>query len=326
MKTISCLSLDTSLLPPDQQFGAWAAHSANTDLVPITPGPFLARGSLWHAGTLCISDTELDPFVSDRTSALVRSQPTDLVQVVALRTGAVRFEADRRTEEIVAPGLFVRDYSRTSRIEATRLRAVVIYLARAFLEAATGPFGFQGMLPLSAETTLLGETLALVAEMLPQSTAPSADIYARMLRDLLAASLRRAGLLSADGRRRAGRARVEAFIAAAPPGSVTVAGLTAALGMSRSVIFDLFRPHGGVIAYDRERRLRALARDLADPATGATVAELGARHGFLDPSALSRAFRRSFGCTPHEARLGLPVRPDDPLGARIRLAVAQSAG
>ncbi len=326
MKTIPCLSLDTSLLPPDQQFGAWAAHSGNTELTPGQAGPFLARGSLWHLGALCITDAELDPFVSDRTPALVRAQPTDLVQLVALRTGSVRFETDRCSEDIAAPDLFVRDYARASRAEASRLRAVVIYFARGFLEETTGPFGFQGRLPPSAETTLLGKTLTMVADALPDSAAASADSYARMLRDLLAAALRRADLLSAEGRRMAGRARVEACIAAAPPGTVTIAGLTAALGMSRSVIFDLFRPYGGVLAYDRERRLRALARDLADPATGLTVAELGTRHGFLDPSALSRAFRRSFGCTPQEARHGRPARPDDPLAMRIRLAVAQSSG
>ncbi len=104
------------------------------------------------------------------------------------------------------------------------------------------------------------------------------------------------------------------YVAAQPPGTLSVAGITAALGISRSVVYRLFERDGGLLAYDRMRRLRAVHRAMSNPLNGSTLVELAARYGFRDQAALSRSFRKAFGTTPselsHASTSPLPATPD----------------
>jgi AraC family transcriptional regulator, positive regulator of tynA and feaB len=52
----------------------------------------------------------------------------------------------------------------------------------------------------------------------------------------------------------------------------------------------------------RAMRLDRCARLIADPRTTASITEIAAAHGFLDPTSFSRAFRRRFGVAPREMR------------------------
>ncbi|MCF7550413.1 helix-turn-helix domain-containing protein [Pseudonocardia sp. WMMC193] len=52
----------------------------------------------------------------------------------------------------------------------------------------------------------------------------------------------------------------------------------------------------------RELRLERCARALADPAERGTVTAIATRHGYPDPAAFSRAFRRRYGVAPRELR------------------------
>jgi AraC-like DNA-binding protein len=97
-------------------------------------------------------------------------------------------------------------------------------------------------------------------------------------------------------------ASAKAYVAAQPPGTLSVAGITAALGISRSVVYRLFEREGGLLAYDRMRRLRAAHRAMSNPLNTSTLVELAARYGFRDQAALLRSFRKAFGSSPSELR------------------------
>jgi AraC-like DNA-binding protein len=327
--SIPSISLDTSIVPDDRQFRHWAAHSENTALEQICPGPFFARGTLWSAGALCLAEAELDPFVSDRTAALVRSTGVDLVQLVGVLDGNVRFHDAVQDQTCSSPDLFVRDYAQPSRVTTTRSRTMTVYFARDFLEAASGPFAFQGVLPWCAETAMLGRMVRAVTASLPTSAATSADYYARTLRDLLTAAVTRVGRqnlpIAPEQVRQFERAK--RMIAMAPPGSLSVDAMVLTLGISRTTLFRMFGAYGGVIAYDRLRRLRALQRDLSNPAERAPIADLGARHGFFDKAVLARSYRRAFGCSPRGTRMGALGRPieAETVGARIRTVIHRAA-
>ena len=94
----------------------------------------------------------------------------------------------------------------------------------------------------------------------------------------------------------------KAYIAAQPPGMLSVEGITAELGISRSALYRLFKREGGLLAYDRMRRLRAAHRAMCNPLNASTLVELAARYGFSDQAALLRSFRKAFGYTPSELR------------------------
>lgn len=77
-------------------------------------------------------------------------------------------------------------------------------------------------------------------------------------------------------------------------------------GVSRTVLYRLFEPVGGVAGYIRRRRLLNARKRLLDPqAKHLQVSQIAHMHG-LDPNTFSRVFTQAFGMTPREARnLGL---------------------
>lgn len=73
------------------------------------------------------------------------------------------------------------------------------------------------------------------------------------------------------------------------------------VGTSRSRLYRLFEPSGGVAHYIRERRLSKIRRILqSHVGPRPFVADLAFNYGFSSPAQLSRAFKRHFGYTPSE--------------------------
>lgn len=300
-ETISKIVMDTSTLPEPEQFAYWAAHSVGAKLEQRLPGSFLARGDLWNLGVLQIALIEVDPFVATRSLPLVNAVELNYVQIVQLLEGAITFEACGETFELEAPVSFVRDYAQPSTATSTRIRCLILYFARDFLEEAVGPLGFQGPLAPVPELALLRDTVLGMIRFFPSATASSAPLYATILRDLTASALQLAGVSKNAGQVSL-LAAAKTYVATQPPGTLSVAGITAALGISRSVLYRLFEFDGGLLAYDRTRRLRAVHRAMCNPLNASTLDDLAVRYGFRDQAALLRSFRKAFGYSPSELR------------------------
>ncbi|AVT76741.1 putative transcriptional regulator, AraC family [Rhodopseudomonas palustris] len=80
------------------------------------------------------------------------------------------------------------------------------------------------------------------------------------------------------------------------------ATLASGLGVSRSLLYRLFEPHGGVAAYIRNYRLGQACRALSDPNETRRIAQIALSVGFVSPQEFSRAFRAQYGCSPSDAR------------------------
>jgi AraC-like DNA-binding protein len=75
------------------------------------------------------------------------------------------------------------------------------------------------------------------------------------------------------------------------------------LGISRSLLYKVFEPLGGVSAFIQGRRLdQAFDAILQDRAEQHTLGEIAYRHGFRSDAHFSRAFRSRFGVTPGRLR------------------------
>jgi AraC-like DNA-binding protein len=92
--------------------------------------------------------------------------------------------------------------------------------------------------------------------------------------------------------------------------AVSTEALAEAHFLSPRYVRRIFAEHGTTVTdHLRRRRLEMVRSELLDPAhDGETVAALGLRWGYRDPSALSRAFTREFGTSPQRLRRG--SRPD----------------
>jgi AraC-like DNA-binding protein len=85
--------------------------------------------------------------------------------------------------------------------------------------------------------------------------------------------------------------------------ALSVTSVCRQFAISPRTLHNLFTDVDGTFAATvRALRLDRCARELADPATVATVAAVAAEHGFQDPTTFTRAFRRRFGCRPSDLR------------------------
>lgn len=78
--------------------------------------------------------------------------------------------------------------------------------------------------------------------------------------------------------------------------------LCADLGVSRSRLYRLFEPLGGIASYIRRQRLLRIRAALSDSMDGRSISRIAGQWGFVDASAFSRTFRHEFGISPKEAR------------------------
>ena len=84
--------------------------------------------------------------------------------------------------------------------------------------------------------------------------------------------------------------------------NLTSETLCAALGVSRSRLYRIFEPLGGVASYIRKQRLQRTRDALSDIADTRSIYRIAEQWGFVDASAYSRTFRHEFGISPKEAR------------------------
>jgi len=76
------------------------------------------------------------------------------------------------------------------------------------------------------------------------------------------------------------------------------------MGLSRSALYRLFEPLGGVAAHIRQRRLNQCLRELVSPRHRARrISEIAFGWGFTNEASFSRAFRAAFDVSPSDARL-----------------------
>jgi AraC-like DNA-binding protein len=86
--------------------------------------------------------------------------------------------------------------------------------------------------------------------------------------------------------------------------TLSAAEIARDLGISRTALYELFEPMGGVAAHIREMRLRKCLSEIVSPRHATTqIAEIAYRWGFDDPSVFSRAFRHRFDCAPSDLRV-----------------------
>jgi AraC-like DNA-binding protein len=74
------------------------------------------------------------------------------------------------------------------------------------------------------------------------------------------------------------------------------------LAISRTRLYQLFEPNGGVLHYIQKRRLLTAHAVLSDQSNTQRIADIAEAVGFISLASFSRAFSNEFGYSPREAR------------------------
>ncbi|MFF3028786.1 helix-turn-helix domain-containing protein [Microbacterium sp. NPDC057944] len=312
--------LDCGDVASAERFDMWT-DAVNRSFVPLrawsadpaTRAGFAGKLVAQELGPLSVSSVSGSPVRVSRTrSEIARDDPGHIKLGVQLQGRSVISQDGR--DAILLPGDFaVYDTTRPYSVDfddSFRMLVVMFPLEtlridRARLRALTAS-RFSGHEGVSAiASSLLRAFDSALEDGTLRNRMPLSDAVLDMLTAALGERLELVLDSGGDADRRALLTRIEMYIAAhLGDAELTVAQIAAAHHVSVRYLQKLFEGRNDTVSsWIRHRRLDATRRDLSNPSqVGQQIASIGARWGFTDATAFSRAFRTRFGVTPSEYR------------------------
>lgn len=269
--------------------------------------PFFARAELRFLPDLIVSRAQSSASRLSRTGRTIASRATDQILVVTYTTGHFDVTIDGETRR-VEPGqvLFV-DLAREIAIEAPHVDNLCLAISRHRLEALVDRLdSAHGYIrPDDALSRLLRGMMERVITDGPAISVVDARGIADALFRVAAAAMAPPSRQSTNsGRATASLVDIKAFIeerlleqAMGPQ------VLLEHFGITRSSLYRLFEPLGGVSAFIAKRRLTYAFRRLSDTRTARDrISRLAEELGYSHPSAFTRAFKDAFGLSPRNVQ------------------------
>lgn len=303
-------------LAADQRYPLWKESISvifDVDWDPCgCPTPFDARLVSAHLGQLLLVETTSVEQNFDRTALRIRQDGIDHCLIQIYLKGETRGLWGQHDHSTARPGdvLFL-DTAQTVHSRVSSFRNLTLLVPRTLLIPHLGdPECHHGrILPReSASGRLLGKHLTLLWDLLKTTPAAEAQQIGLGLLDLIGRYFGGSRINSnpmempqtALALRELIRAYIEQNLERPDLGVETLAQR---FGLSRSALYNLFKPLGGISGYIQDRRLlRAHIRLMTTPSRGINITLLAFELGFKHPSHFSRAFRDKFGYSPSEVR------------------------
>lgn len=304
-------------LPGDSRYEVWKESiSVIFDVdwsAASSAAGFQAEVVSAHLGHLMLAHTSSLGQGFDRSASLIHRDGIDHCLVQVYLQGETRGLWGSRDHSVVRPGdvLFL-DAAQTVKSHASDFANLTVLIPRALLVPYLKvPERFHGrILPReSASGHLLGAHLRMVWSLLGGLPASQSNVIGAGLVDLVG---RYFGSTRCDidldeqpatalALREVIRSHIEQSLEA-PISELDPEALAARFGLSRSALYGLFKPLGGVSRYIWHRRLMKARINLlaANPAQR-RITDIAFQFGFKDASHFSRAFRDKFGHSPSDA-------------------------
>ncbi|EJJ28741.1 DNA-binding domain-containing protein, AraC-type [Rhizobium sp. CF142] len=326
-KHLPTYELTTHDLPPGYQFEAWRNNFAPMlefdEPDDVTVG-FGGKQVTWDLGCLAFSRIETDALGFVSLPGHTRRDPLDHWTLTTLLYGCVNTIAPARTFEGSAGVVQVHTLGRPFEGNITNSEMLMLFVPRDFCTEVTGALnaaefsnlstgmgrlftdymiGLAKRLPVIDEAELPA-LVAATRAMILACASPSADHIEEAREPIASVLIERAHRI------------IQARLFDPKFGAES---LRRELGVSRSRLYRLFEPFGGVMHYIQHRRLLDAHSALSDPTDQRRIIEIAEQHCFNDGTEFSRAFRREFGCSPTDVRSGqkadLPYKPATDLKA-----------
>lgn len=292
------------------QFEAWRERiSVVFDVAPLAgrSDAFAAEAQAYHLGELVIVRTRFDGQRFMRTLKQLRSDLLDHYLVQLYRSGGYVGDVDGKAVEIKPGTVSVLDMAQPIETQATAADCTTLVVPRDLMhQVLPRSADLHGLVVRGPSGALLADYVVALEQRLPELEQEQAPHIVRATCDLLAACLRPT-LEHCERARDQMRAmqlqQITQFIdgqLASP--DLSPEAICAAVGLSRTSLYDLLKPCGGVRRYVQTRRLLRIHAALADPSETQSIMEVASRYGFTSHAHLTRAFREHFGYPPSEVR------------------------
>ena len=305
----------TSHLRPSEQFDAWRESiSVIFDVAPPAEHPpdsgFAATVRGWHLGGLLISAVDFDGqrFVRDRRKTVGDGLDHYLVQLYA--TGGLVGEAGDQGRVLNGGDVQILDLTQSNVTQAAPSGTVAIVVPRETLDQALpAPGNLHGLILRghSGMGGLLGDYMRSLVARAEAMTMADAPLVAQATTDMIAACFQ-SNAETAERARAAidqtMRQRIQRHILAhLDSPALQAEALCAQFRISRSQLYRLFEPLGGVAHYIQEQRVTRACAELCNPAHDhRRIYEIAFALGFSSEAHFSRVFRATFGLSPSDVR------------------------
>ncbi|MCA0303962.1 MAG: helix-turn-helix domain-containing protein [Proteobacteria bacterium] len=326
-------TFSTAPLPIAHQLDAWRAwYDTVFDVAPMREPqtPFVATNATWTLPGVTLSRVSSPANTVSRSRSVIRRNGVDH-WVVTLSRNTVTRLATLGTPLEIAPGTpFILSFGDESRIEReSHDERLQLILARDNFQAIAPLLdGARGIALEPNGARLLADYMQMLDRQVPTLEPECASRLSGAVESMLRACL--APSIEAS---HAAREQVRVTLMERVRRAVTAHLRSPSLGpdtlcreaaTSRSQLYRLLEPEGGVASYIQRRRLAEGFAMLSDIGCLLPIGRLAELLCFSDASAFSRAFRREFGLSPSDVRAmslsglppALPVRPADEAAIR----------
>ena len=280
----------------------WADHGG--------PERFDAQVTSAHLGHLLLVETSSVSQKFDRPEVRIRQDCIDHCLIQIYLEGGTRGLWGKRGHSAAQSGdvLFL-DAAQPVCSQVSDFRNLTLLVPRTLLAPHLGAPERQHGRILSRDSVsgrLLGEHLRLLWQLLKTTPAAEAQLIGLGLTDLVGRYFggcpAETALVESPGSALALRELIRAHIEQTlEQPDLSPERLAARFGLSRSTLFSLFKPLGGVSGYVQNRRLlRAHAALLAPDSQRTNITAIALNLGFKHPSHFTRAFRNKFGYSPRD--------------------------
>ena len=243
-----------------------------------------------------------------RTTALTKSSGLDHLMIQYQTSGHLRGEYDDRAVDLRTGDIGFLDFARATASSETDFSRLTLIVPRERLPAAFRNRDLHGVVLArrDAPTQILGRYIRALWRSAPALTASQASAAVD------------AAFTLADGAWTTREIDAEQQAAIDPAlrqmamsyldenltdRALTPETLAAAIGLSRSSLYRMFAPDGGVHAFIVARRLdRCLGAMVDDRKLSLGIGSIAYAHAFNSEAHFSRAFRQRFGLSARELR------------------------
>ena len=306
----------TSHVRPREQFDAWhESISVIFDVDPLegyTPeSGFAASVRAFHLGSLLVSqvDFEGQHFLREKHRSAVDGLDHYLVQLYA--KGGLVGTANDDERQLLGGDVQILDLTQANITQAEKSGTVAVVVPREALHQALPKAvgALHGLILRGDRGTggLLADYMRSLVARADTLALADASAVAEATTGMIAACIKPTAETMMQARASLDRTmleRIQGHIGANlhSPG-LHADALSARFRISRSSLYRLFEPLGGVAAYIQEQRLVRAHAALSDPTQHhRRIYEIAFELGFSSEAHFSRLFRSTFGRSPSDVR------------------------
>jgi AraC-like DNA-binding protein len=324
MEPPSIARFSTSDVPAGERLAYWRAN-VESAFVPLDVRPIAAdadfegTAALRELGELRVAHLHARSMSAVHTHGHVARTDEDDYFLALQVDGIAHATQAGRSLTLRAGDLALFDSSRPYAfrfLARDRFRHLIFRIPRAALDARDSSLAEAMAVPVefrSDEGRIVSPYLLALARLPASTAARSSHGLAASAIDMLATALGATRTGSSPGHHAVpalARAKRETLARLGDP-RLRPADVAAASFVSVRQLHRLFASEGITFGqYLREQRLSRVRSDLLDPRLARRpIGEIGARHGYSNPSHLTRSFAARYGSTPRELRrsaTGLP--------------------